>query len=194
MVFYSREVKCIKHPNTNKRSRMQCNPALFVLDPAELKYGVENLIYGSLTTRGMRTLSHHIRKQYDPETIQGMDLGCGDGELMYHLQNELPGSQWWGVEICGSRVEKQHRPVFIWEGDMLTESFRDYNVLHADNLCLEEPIAEQLEAKVAREFQGLYITYRKPTTPMFFRNASLLESVPMEATWGVHVVHLYRVG
>ena len=173
---------------------MQCNPELFVLTPVELKYGVENLIYGSLTTRGMRTMVQCIRRHCESDTIQGLDLGCGDGELIYHLGQELTGSQWWGVEICGSRVEKQQRPVFIWEGDMLQENFRDYTVLHADNLCLEEAIAEQLEAKVAREFQGLYITYRKPTTPVFFRMARLLESVPMEATWGVHVVHLYNVG
>ena len=173
---------------------MQCNPALFVLDPAELRYGVENLTYGSLTTRGMRTMVQRLKSHIpDPEHIEGLDLGCGDGELIYHLQNELPGSRWWGVELCGSRVAKQHRPVFIWEGDMLDENYRDYTVLHADNLCLEERIAEQLETKIAREFQGLYITYRTPTTPVFFRNASLLESVPMEATWGVHNVHFYRI-
>ncbi len=141
----------------------------------------------------MRTMAQRIRAHMEPDRIEGLDLGCGDGELIYHLEKELPGSQWRGVEICGSRVEKQQRPVFIWEGDMLQENYRDYTALHADNLCLEEVIANQLEEKVAREFQGLYITYRTPTTPSFFHAAHLLESVGIEATWGVHLVHFYYV-
>ncbi len=173
---------------------MELNPALFEFSRAEGSYGRENLTYGSLTTRGMLTMVRSIRSLI-PNTslIEGLDLGCGDGELVYHLQRELEGSTWYGVEICGSRVAKQKRPVFIWEGDMLVESLHSYTVLHADNLCLDDAIAEQLESKIACEFKGLYITYRTPTCLSFLKKAVFLQTVPTETTWYTHPIHYYRV-
>ena len=138
-------------------------------------------------------MTHTIQRYLHAECIEGMDLGCGDGELIYHLQESLQGSRWSGVEICGSRVEKQTRPVTIWEGDMLKENLREYNVLHADNLCLEDDVAEALEAKLIREFQGLYISYRTPSYFPFLQKAKWLTSKPTETTWGYHTVHYYKL-
>ncbi len=169
------------------------NPALFVLPYDEERHGISNLTYGSLTTRGVhqmvRTLLRHIP---DPETIVGIDLGCGDGELLYHLQTLLPGSIWEGVELAASRVAKQRRPVTIWEGNMLEENFRNYNVLHADNLCLDEPVAEALEAKILREFRGLYISYRTPSL-LFMQRVLYVGSEWTETTWATHNIHYYKV-
>ena len=93
---------------------MELNPALFVLPQEEERHGISNLIYGSLTTRGLHTMVKTIMHYFpNPDIIEGMDLGCGDGELLYHLQTLLPGSRWEGVEIAASRVEKQRRPVLI---------------------------------------------------------------------------------
>ena len=169
---------------------MELNPSLFVLPQDEIdKHGFQNLIYGSLTTRGVQQLIQMIQQHAD--TIEGIDLGCGDGELIYHLQQD--GSRWSGVEICGSRVEKQTRPVTIWEGDMLEENLREYNVIHADNLCLDDAVAEALEAKLVREFQGLYISYRTPTHIPFLQKARWVASQPLETTWGYHTVHYYKL-
>lgn len=173
---------------------MELDPALFTITANEAAYGWDNLTYGSLTTKGMQTMVSTIQS-FIPNTssIEGLDLGCGDGELIYHLQQHLEGSQWYGVEICGSRVQKQKRPVFIWEGDMLQESLHSYTVLHADNLCLDESIAEQLESKIIQEFRGLYITYRTPTCLAFLQNATYLATVPTETTWYIHPIHYYHI-
>ncbi len=173
---------------------MEFNSELFILPQEEVdKYGEMNLVYGSLTTKGLQTMVQTLTPLIAPESIEGLDLGCGDGELIYHLQTLLSGSNWYGVEIAESRVNKQKRPVFIWCGDFLEESFHPYTVLHADNLCLDEGTAEKLEEKICREFTGIYITYRMPTSLQFLKKAVHLCSVLTETTWCKHTIHYYRV-
>ncbi len=176
---------------------MILNSKLFILPPDEINsYGIENLTYGSLTKKGINTMIetiHKYNRNKNNYNINGLDLGCGDGELIYHLQNLMPGSNWEGVEISSHRVNNQFRDVCIWQGDMLEENFRIYNVLHADNLCLEEHIAERLEKKIAIEFSGLYITYRKPEYWEFLKKAVYLGTVITETTWTNHPIHFYRV-
>ena len=149
---------------------MILNSKLFILPHNEINsIGINNLIYGSLTNKGIKTTINTINK-FIKNDIYGFDLGCGDGELIYHLQNLLPNSVWEGVEISEHRVSKQSREsITIWQGDMLDENFRIYNVLHADNLCLDDDIAEKLEKKITNEFKGLYITYRKPEYNKFLK-------------------------
>ena len=173
---------------------MMMNPQLFVLPHDELRLiGSEALTYGSLTTKGLATIAQTLRQFVQPHTIQGFDLGCGDGELLWHLQEALEGSTWSGVEISHQRVNLQTRDVAIWQGDMLEESLHGYNVLHADNLCLDEGTADALEKKIANEFQGSYITYRSPENMLFLRMAELLASVKTETTWSSCVLYFYRV-
>ena len=173
---------------------MFLNPKLFVLSHEELRtIGFENLTYGSLTDKGTADLATALRALMGPCDIQGLDLGCGDGELLYQLEQTLEGSVWHGVEISESRVDCQTRDVCIWQGDMLAENFRAYNVLHADNLCLDEATAERLEQKIAAEFQGIYISYRVPEFLGFLKRARLAASVSVEATWGLHTIYLYCI-
>ena len=161
---------------------------LFVLPQHEIaKYGEAALTYGSLTKKGIKSLIENI-KDFVPE-VYGFDLGCGDGELIWHLN--LQGAHWEGVEISEHRVSLQRRDVVIWQGDFLKESFRPYNVLHADNLCLEDSVAEALEIKIAREFTGLYITYRTPEAMEFLKVARHLRTVATETTWTVHPIQYW---
>ena len=170
---------------------MLLNPALFKLPHHEIKsYGVEALTYGSLNEKGLASV---ISRLLSVRQIQGFDLGCGDGELIWHLQQGLPDSTWCGVEISEQRVDLQRRDVCIWQGDMLEESFHNYNVLHADNLCLDEKTADALEEKIANEFHGLYISYRTPVNMKFLRTAVLLDSVLTETTWSSCLLHYYKV-
>jgi hypothetical protein len=165
---------------------MLLNPALFRLPLSEIReYGEETLTYGSLTEKGIASMSKKI-ESYVPN-IYGLDLGCGDGELIYHLQKS--DAPWEGVEISAHRINMQKRDVNIWQGDMLEEDFRPYSVLHADNLCLSEATANLLEEKIAREFQGLYISYRSPESILFIKRAILLETAILETTWGPHPIH-----
>ena len=173
---------------------MLMNSKLFELPRNEIHLcGLQNLTYGSLSTKGMNTLANKISCYKQPFTVVGMDLGCGDGELIYHFEQILEGSKWEGVEISQHRVNQQVRDVCIWQGDMLEENLRPYNVLHADNLCLEDDIADKLEEKIAVEFEGIYITYRTPQNLKFLRNAALLETVITETTWTNHPIHFYLV-
>ena len=169
------------------------NPELFQLPISEIKkFGNENLIYGSLTKRGLSKMVQTMHEIHDRDCI-GLDLGCGDGELIYHLQTLMPGSVWYGVEISTYRVSLQKRDVAIWQGDMLEEDLRSYNVLHADNLCLEDSVAEKLEKKIALEFSGLYISYRTAIFGEFLRVAQLVKTVMTETTWSKHPIHFYLV-
>jgi tRNA G46 methylase TrmB len=81
---------------------MLLNPALFKLPHHEIKsYGVEALTYGSLNEKGLASV---ISRLLSVRQIQGFDLGCGDGELIWHLQQGLPESTWCGVEISEQRI------------------------------------------------------------------------------------------
>lgn len=172
---------------------MILNKALFSLPEDEYRrFGTENLIYGSLTKKGITTLCQTLRMFIsDTSQIYALDLGCGDGELIYHMQKELEGSVWEGVEISEHRINLQTRDVSIWQGDFLEENLRPYNVLHADNLCLEESQAEKLEQKIANEFKGIYITYRTPQNVSFLRKARFLKTELTETTWILHGIHWY---
>lgn len=156
---------------------------LFYLPQAEISaYGEQALTYGSLTPKGVKTMVATIKRLCVKGDITAFDLGCGDGELIWHLQQQL-GGRWEGVEISEHRVNLQTRDVCIWQGDFLTEDLRPYNLLHADNLCLEDSVAEALEEKIAREFSGVYISYRTPEAIPFLKRARLLETVLTETTW-----------
>ena len=164
---------------------------MFILPREEIsRYGLQNLTYGSLTQNGIDTMTRTVKNIMN-EDIYGFDLGCGDGELIWHLQKQFESSRWEGVEISEHRVSLQTRDVFIWQGDFLKESFRQYNLLHADNLCLEDSVAEALELKIAREFSGLYITYRTPEAIEFLKVARHIVTVPTETTWTVHPIQYW---
>jgi hypothetical protein len=170
------------------------NPKLFILPDSEIhSAGLQNLTYGSLTKKGISTIAKTLGKYIDSDAVRGFDLGCGDGELIYHLLHAMRGSSWEGVEISDHRVSAQQRDVAIWQGDFLAESFRSYNVLHADNLCLEDYVAEALEEKIAREFSGIYISYRTPENIRFLTRARRLETVATETTWTTHPIHFYQI-
>jgi len=171
------------------------NPSLFELPREEVKlYGLQALTYGSLTQKGLKRIVKHLERYIPNDKVDGFDLGCGDGELIYHLQTQMPGSNWEGVEISQHRVNQQTRDVQIWQGDMLKESYKPYNVLHADNLCLDDFVADLLEQKIANEFLGIYMTYRTPQNMKFLKKAKLLETVLTETTWSNHPIHLYYLG
>ena len=172
---------------------MILNSKLFILPAEEIKsIGITNLTYGSLTNKGLKTTTNTITK-YIKNDIYGFDLGCGDGELIYHLEKLLPSSKWEGVEISDHRISNQSRDVCIWQGDMLDENFRIYNVIHSDNLCLDDNIAEKLEKKILNEFKGLYITYRKPEYDKFLKKTIYLETISTETTWTNHPIHYYLI-
>lgn len=169
------------------------NPRLFELPLSEIKQvGQENLTYGSLTDEGVQTMVNTIQT-YIPGSIYGLDLGCGDGELIYHLEALLEGSKWEGVEISEHRVSMQTKDVCIWQGDMLEENYKPYNILHADNLCLDEMTADKLEEKIANEFKGLYITYRYPENMKFLKSSRYLSTVSTRTTWTNHPIHYFQV-
>jgi tRNA G46 methylase TrmB len=170
---------------------MNINPVLFDLPSDEIKrYGLQSLTYGSLTNKGIKTIVKYLNL-YLHEPLDGLDLGCGDGELIYHLEKAIPGSRWEGVEISEHRVRQQQRDVVIWQGDMLKESYKPYNVLHADNLCLDDHMADLLEQKIVNEFSGIYITYRTPQNLQFLKKARHLKTVLTETTWTNHNIHFY---
>lgn len=177
-----------------KGGMISINPELFHVPNSEIvKFGNDNLIYGSLAPKGLRRMVDTINKIIHDRVCIGLDLGCGDGELIYHLQSMMPGSAWSGVEISEHRVSLQKRDVAIWQGDMLEEDLRSYTVLHADNLCLVDSVAEALEKKIAREFSGLYISYRTARFVEFLRVSQLVMTVMTETTWSKHPIHFYLV-
>jgi len=76
---------------------MLLNPMLFILPHHEIKAtGHQNLTYGSLTVKGLKKMSETIQSIISLQ-IYGFDLGCGDGELIFHLTQSLFESTWEGV-------------------------------------------------------------------------------------------------
>ena len=166
--------------------RMHLNGKLFELPKSEVEaYGQDNLTYGSLSLKGATALCKMLQNYIMSDKIVGFDLGCGDGELMHHFQQLLPESVWDGVEISEHRVSVATRDVHIWQGDMLDESYHSYNVLHSDNLCLDDEIEERLENKIAREFKGIFISYRPLESDILIRKSYLLHRMDVESSWGV---------
>lgn len=171
---------------------IKINPNLYKLPKSEIKqYGEQNLTYGSLTNKGVKTLTNKIQKYVI--NICGLDLGCGDGELIYNFEQLLPDSKWYGVEISEHRISLQMRNVNIWQGDMLLESLKPYNVLHADNLCLDNTTLDKLEEKISNEFTGLYITYKYPENIRFLKKATYIDTILTETTWIMHEIHLFII-
>jgi hypothetical protein len=171
---------------------IKTNPNLYKLPESEIKqYGEQNLTYGSLTNKGIKTLINEIQKYVT--NIYGLDLGCGDGELIYNFEQLISDSNWYGVEISGYRISLQTRNVNIWQGDMLLESFKPYNVLHADNLCLDDITIDKLEEKISIEFTGLYITYKYPQNIHFLKKATYIDTILTETTWIMHEIHLFII-
>ena len=97
------------------------------------------------------------------------------------------------MEISEHRVTQCQRDVSIWQGDMLEENLRPFNVLHADNLCLDDNIADKLEQKIAYEFQGIYISYREPQNLYFLKNSIHIKTEITQTTWTNHLIHYYRL-
>jgi hypothetical protein len=184
--------------NLNRALRfltMNLNGKLFELPKSEIEaYGIDNLTYGSLSLKGASALCKVLQNYIQADKIVGFDLGCGDGELMHHFQQLLPESVWDGVEISEHRVSVATRDVHIWQGNMLDESYHVYNVLHCDNLCLDVCIEERLEAKIAHEFNGIFISYRPLESELLIRNSYLLHRMDVESSWGVpaHIL-FYKV-
>jgi hypothetical protein len=155
---------------------------LYELPPSEVAaIGESNHIYGTLTSNGLQTTADAVTEFFgDTEAIIGCDVGCGDGELIYHLSRLLAGSKWSGFEISAQRVGMccWHEHVSVWQGDCLKEHYADFNVLHINDLMFDDELAMELEAKVAREFSGLLITYRAITAPSLRRLSQHLADVP----------------
>ena len=76
---------------------------------------------------------------------------------------------------------------------MLLENFRPYNILHADNLCLDDITIDKLEEKIAIEFTGIYITYKFPQNIRFLKKAVFLETVLTETSWTNHPIHFFKL-
>jgi len=171
---------------------IKMNPSLYKLPESEIRqYGEVNLTYGSLTDKGVKTLVKEIQKYVT--NIYGLDLGCGDGELIYNFEQLLPDSNWYGVEISEHRISLQIRNVNIWQGDMLLENFKPYNVIHADNLCLDDITIDKLEEKISIEFTGLYITYKYPENINFLKKAKYIDTILTETTWIMHEIYLFFI-
>lgn len=69
-----------------KGGMISINPELFHVPNSEIvKFGNDTLIYGSLAPKGLRRMVDTINKIIHDRVCIGLYLGCGDGELIYHL-------------------------------------------------------------------------------------------------------------
>jgi hypothetical protein len=172
----------VRTPKVISISEAARHEQLYELPPDEVAaIGASNHIYGTLTPKGLQTTADAITEFFgEAEAIVGCDVGCGDGELIYHLSRLLAGSTWSGFEISAQRVSMccWHEHVSVWQGDCLKEHYADFNVLHVNDLMFDDDLAMQLEAKVAREFSGLLIAYKAITSPALRCISQLLADVP----------------
>jgi hypothetical protein len=91
---------------------------IFIIPQEEIEIiGRENQIYGYPITSGLKKLTEEIikiRKYYKIKYITGIDLGCGDGQLIDYFNKNIKKSIWNGIELSNYRISLAKNPMNIF--------------------------------------------------------------------------------
>ena len=161
--------------------------------------GYENQIYGYplKTKAGLGKITdeiHIIKNKYKIEYIYGIDLGCGDGELVDYFNKNIDNSYWIGIELSSYRINLSDykNNNYIIEGNMLDLCYTDYNFLYINNLCFDAVLCEKLENKILFQFTGHIITTKKFEHDRLLKNISLIRTFTADTNWKKgHIFYLY---
>jgi tryptophanyl-tRNA synthetase len=87
---------------------------IFIIPDEEIEIiGEENQIYGYPLLTGLKVLSNeiiNISRNHKFHYINGIDLGCGDGQLINHFNKTIENSSWTGIELSSYRISLSINP------------------------------------------------------------------------------------
>ncbi len=170
---------------------------IFNIPEREIKQiGFENAIYGFPLEKGLHQITDAMKSvlnETEYDFIQGIDLGCGDGAVVNHLNKTINRCEWHGIELSAYRLDnsKYKDDNVLMEGNLLDVPLRAYNFIFCNNLAFDDTLKTAIEKKVEREFNG-YLVLSDPI--QFTRSVSkLLRTFQVKTNWSkAHTFYLYR--
>lgn len=172
------------------------NKNIFVIPDEEIIIiGKENQIYGFPVISGLKVLSkeiNNISKFYKFNYIHGIDLGCGDGNVIDYFNDNIPNSEWIGIELSSYRISLSVNPNRILEGNLLDINYSDYNFLYINNLAFDDKLCEKIEIKILNEFSGIIIVSKSFNYKKLSTNCKIIKTIKVDTNWQKnHVFHFY---
>lgn len=171
---------------------------IFVIPEEEIEIiGEENQIYGFPILTGLKTLSNeiiNISRFQKINYINGIDLGCGDGQVINCFNQTIPNSSWTGVELSNYRISLSNKPEDIIEGDLLDLDYSEYNFLYINNLAFDDELCNKIEIKILNEFLGIILVSK----PFYYKklnsNSKIIKSIKVDTNWQKnHIFYFYLI-
>lgn len=172
------------------------NNNIFVIPQEEIEIiGRENQIYGFPLISGLKNLTNEItkiRKYYKIKYITGIDLGCGDGQVIDFFNNNIEKSIWFGIELSSYRISLSLNPKNIIEGNLLEISYRDYNFLYINNLAFDNELCEKIEIKIFNEFTGIFLLSKPLQYKKLHKLTKNIKNIKVDTNWQKnHIFYIY---
>ena len=160
---------------------------IFIIPDKEIEIiGEENQIYGFPILSGLKTLSNeiiNITKYKKINYINGIDLGCGDGQVINYFNQTIPNSSWTGIELSSYRISLSDNPENIIEGDLLDLNYSNYNFLYINNLAYDDELCNKIEIKILNEFSGIILVSK----PFYYKklntNSKIIKKIKVDTNW-----------
>jgi hypothetical protein len=157
--------------------------------------GLENAIYGFPLEKGLHQLTTAIKtalNDVEYDFIQGIDLGCGDGAVVDHLNKTIGRSEWHGIELSAYRLDNSRYKDdnILMEGNLLDINLRSYAFIFCNNLAFDDELKTAIETKLSREFSGHLIL----SDPIQFTQTvgKLVSTFQVRTNWSkAHTFYLY---
>jgi hypothetical protein len=169
---------------------------IFIIPQEEIEIiGRENQIYGYPITSGLKKLTEEIikiRKYYKIKYITGIDLGCGDGQLIDYFNKNIKKSIWNGIELSNYRISLAKNPINIIKGNLLDISYLDYNFLYINNLVFDDELCKKIEIKIFNEFTGIILLSKPLQYKKLCKQIVNIKNIKVDTNWQKnHVFYFY---
>ena len=172
------------------------NKNIFIIPENEIKLiGEENQIYGFPIVSGLKTLAgeiNNIFKFYRLKHIHGIDLGCGDGQVIDYFNKYVFSSEWIGIELSSYRISLSTNSDIIIEGNLLDLDYSSYNFLYINNLAFDDELCEKIEIKIFNEFTGIILVSKPFQYKKLTSNCKIIKTTKADTNWQKnHLFYFY---
>lgn len=159
--------------------------------------GFENQLYGFPLKTGLVNLVEFINsvlKKYKIKYVYGIDLGCGDGDVINYFNKYIINSEWIGIELSEYRINLSKCKDIIIEGNLLDICYGDYNFIYVNNLCFDDELEENMENKIYAEFTGFILTTNKIKLDKLLKKVTFVKMIEIDTNWQKnHIFYLFHL-
>ena len=171
---------------------------IFIIPQHEInEIGEENSIYGFPIISGLNTLANEINiisTHYKIKFIYGIDLGCGDGQVISYFNKNIYNSCWTGVELSSYRISLSKKPNDIIEGNLLDINYNDFNFLYINNLAFDDELCENIEIKINNEFNGFIFITKPFQYKNLIKKSKIIKTIKVDTNWQLnHIFYIYII-